>query len=129
VEWREALLLKFLAHLPLTGARGELMKPITVLLFLNMLLLTGCGLQPEESVIVAVYPSRQQCGVEQQMMSCKEIAAYLHDRLKLKTDKKVVVSAVGIDPLPKDDTSLNKIAATIKDLGFQDVRTANFDVK
>jgi hypothetical protein len=91
--------------------------------------LTGCGQLPEESVIVAVYPSRQQCGIDQKMMKCGEIAAYLRDTLKLKTDREVVVSAVSSDPLPKRDDSLDRIAVTIRDAGFKDVRTANFDMK
>jgi hypothetical protein len=106
------------------------MKQTRILSFIGVLaLLPGCGLQQPESVIVAVYPSRQQCGVKKEMMKCGEIAAYLSDTLKLKTDREVVVSAVSSDPLPKLDKSLDKIAQTIRDRGYKKIRTVNFDMK
>lgn len=106
------------------------MKSISVLLIGTALtVLSGCELPQNESVIVAVYPSRQQCGINKERMTCGEIAAYLHDTLKVKSDRRVVVSAVGADPLPKNDTSLDKIAETIRAVGYTNVRTANFNMK
>jgi hypothetical protein len=105
------------------------MEVKTILFGALALMLTGCDTSQYESVIVGVYPSRQQCGIDKEMMKCGEIAAYLRDTLKIKPERRVVVSAVSSDPLPKNDTSLNKIAVTIRDVGFKDVRTANFDVK
>lgn len=90
--------------------------------------LAACGLKQEDSVIVAVYPSKQQCGIEKSMMKCGEIAAYLRDTLKVRPERRVVVSAVGSDPLPKEDKSLGKIAETIRKVGYKDVRTANFEL-
>jgi hypothetical protein len=63
------------------------------------------------------------------MMTCDKVAAYLRDTLKIKLSRQVIVSSVGIDPLPKEDQSLEKIAETITAAGFKDVRTARFDVK
>jgi hypothetical protein len=106
------------------------MRSTTVLFVISLLVaVSGCGSPQNDTVIVAVYPSRQQCGVEKEMMTCGEIAAYLRDTAKINPERRVVVSAVGADPLPKNDTSLNKIAATIRALGYTDVRTANFDMK
>ncbi len=113
----------------------QLMQPInmnsrTVFCLVSLLLaLSGCKPADRDHTTVAVYPSQQQCGVEEKMMPCGEIAAYLRDTLKLKPERLVYVSAVGSDPLPKEDTSLEKIAATLTAAGFTDVRTANFDVK
>lgn len=130
MEWCEALLLKFRLPMSITGCEGAFMKLTKCLLVIGLLpVLSACNLQEEESVIVAVYPSRQQCGIEKQMMKCGEVAAYIHDTLKIQSGRRVVVSAVGIDPLPKDDRSLGKIAETIRAQGYTDVRTANFDMK
>ena len=92
-------------------------------------LLAGCDTSQYESVVVAVYPSRQQCGIDKEMRKCGEMAAYLRDTLKIKATRRVVVSAVSADPLPKNDHSLDKIAETLKTAGYTNVRTANFDVK
>ena len=130
MEWREALLLKFRLPMPISEGEGTFMKLTICLLAVGLLpALSACEFQEEESVIVAVYPSRQQCGIEKEMMKCGEIAAYIHDTLKIASGRRVVVSAVGIDPLPKDDRSLEKIAETIRAQGYTDVRTANFDMK
>ncbi len=94
-----------------------------------LLLLTGCKPPEPDYTTVAVYPTTQQCGVNEQMMPCQKVAAYLRDTLKIKPERQVIVSSVGIDPLPKDDSSLDKIAETITAIGFKDVRTARFDVK
>jgi hypothetical protein len=92
-----------------------------------LLLTAGCKQPEPDYTIVAVYPSTQRCGVNEQMMTCGEVAAYLRDTLKLKPERQVTVSSVGIDPLPKEDQSLEKIAETITAAGFKDVRTARFD--
>jgi len=91
--------------------------------------LSGCKEPPPDYTTVAVYPTAQRCGVDKQMMVCDDIAAYLRDTLKLKPERQIVVSSVGSDPLPKDDPSLNLIAATITAAGFKDVRTARFDLQ
>lgn len=98
---------------------------------LTTILFTLAGCKPPEPAYttVAVYPSRQQCGIEEQMMACGEVAAYLRDTLKLKPDRLIYVSSVGSDPLPKEDTSLEKIADTITAAGFKDVKTARFDLQ
>lgn len=95
----------------------------------GLLLLAGCDTSQYESVIVGVYPSRQQCGVGQEFMKCGEVAAYLRDTKKVKPQREIVVSAVSSDPLPKTDRSLEKIAQTIRDAGYTDVRAVNFDFK
>ncbi len=92
-------------------------------------MLAGCKQPEPDYTTVAVYPTTQQCGVNEQMMTCDKVAAYLHDTLKIKAERQVIVSSVGIDPLPKEDQSLEKIAETITAVGFKDVRTARFDVK
>lgn len=98
------------------------------LLLLSFPLVLAACKPPEPSfTTVAVYPSTQQCGVDEQRMSCKDIAAYLRDTLKLKPERQVIVSSVGSDPLPKEDPSLERIAETITAAGFKDVRTARFD--
>jgi hypothetical protein len=94
-----------------------------------LLVLAGCKQPEPDYTTVAVYPTTQQCGVNEQMMSCDKVAAYLRDTLKIKPGRQVVVSSVGIDPLPKEDQSLEKIAETITAAGFKDVRTARFDMK
>lgn len=96
---------------------------------LVLLLLTSCKQPEPDFTTVAVYPTTQQCGINEQMMSCGAVAAYLRDTLKIKPTRQVIVSSVGIDPLPKEDLSLEKIAETITAVGFKDVRTARFDVK
>jgi hypothetical protein len=93
-----------------------------------LLVLAACKQPEPDHTTVAVYPSTQQCGIDEQMMTCDKAAAYLHDTLKLKPDHQVIVSSVGIDPLSKEDQSLEKIADTITAVGFKDVRTARFDV-
>jgi hypothetical protein len=103
---------------------GRLMR-----LALPLLVLAGCKQPEPDYTTVAVYPTTKQCGVNEQMMTCDKVAAYLHDTLKIKPERQVIVSSVGIDPLPKEDQSLEKIAETITALGFKDVRTARFDVK
>ena len=94
-----------------------------------LMLLAGCKQPEPDYTTVAVYPSKQQCGVNEQMMPCQDVAAYLRDTLKIKPERQVIVSSVGIDPLPKEDQSLEKIAETITAAGFKDVRTARFDMK
>ena len=92
-------------------------------------MLAACKQPEPDYTTVAVYPTTQQCGVNEQMMTCDKVAAYLHDTLKIKSERQVIVSSVGSDPLPKEDQSLEKIAETITAVGFKDVRTARFDVK
>lgn len=91
--------------------------------------LSGCKEPEPDYTTVAVYPTTQQCGVNEQMMVCAEVGTYLRDTLKIKPERQVIVSSVGSDPLSKEDASLNVIAAKIRESGFKDVRTANFDVK
>lgn len=106
------------------------MKSNKVMLLAPLLLiLTSCEQPEPDYTTVAVYPTTQQCGINEQMMTCGQVAAYLRDTLKIKPDRQVIVSSVGIDPLPKEDLSLEKIAETITAVGFKDVRTARFDVK
>jgi|GEM_PF-2228993 len=93
------------------------------------LLIVGCKEPEPDYTTVAVYPSTQQCGINEQMMTCDKVAAYLHDTLKLAPTRQVIVSSVGSDPLPKEDQSLEQIAATIAAVGFKDVRTARFDLQ
>lgn len=113
----------------LMSKSNTLLSSTLSLCALALCTLTGCNVDEQESITVAVYPTTQRCGINEQMMICGEVGAYLRDTLKLKPDRSIIVSAVGIDPLPKDDNSLNKIAETIKAVGFKDVRTANFDVQ
>jgi hypothetical protein len=94
-----------------------------------ILLLTSCKEPEPDYTTVAVYPTTQRCGINEQMMTCDKVAAYLHDTLKIKPDRQIIVSSVGADPLPKEDQSLEKIAATITAIGFKDVRTARFDMQ
>ena len=94
-----------------------------------LLVLAGCKQPETDYTTVAVYPSQRQCGIDDKMMPCQEVAAYLRDTLKLPPEHQVVVSSVGIDPLPKEDNLLDKIAETISAAGFHDVRTARFDLK
>jgi hypothetical protein len=94
-----------------------------------LLMLASCKEPEPDYTTVAVYPTTQQCGIDEQMMTCDKVAAYLHDTLKLSPTKRIVVSSVGSDPLPKEDQSLEKIAETITAVGFKDVRTARFDVQ
>ncbi len=91
-------------------------------------MLAGCK-PPEPDITVGVYPTTQQCGINEQMMTCDKVAAYLHDTLKIKPERQVIVSSVGSDPLPKEDQSLEKIAETITAVGFKEVRTARFDLQ
>jgi hypothetical protein len=100
-----------------------------ILLAPLLLILVSCKDPEPDYTTVAVYPTTQQCGINEQMMTCDQVAAYLRDTLKIKPTRQVIVSSVGIDPLPKDDLSLEKIAETITAVGFKDVRTARFDVK
>jgi hypothetical protein len=92
-----------------------------------LLVLASCKEAEPDYTTVAVYPTTQQCGINEKMMACGAVAAYLHDTLKLSPTRQVIVSSVGIDPLPKEDQSLEKIAETITAVGFKDVRTARFD--
>ncbi len=96
---------------------------------LLLLALAGCKELPPDYTTVAVYPTTQRCGVNDQMLVCGEVAAYLRDTLKLKLGRQIIVSSVGSDPLPKEDQSLEKIAETITAAGFKDVRTARFDMQ
>ena len=91
--------------------------------------LCACKELPPDYTTVAVYPSQQRCGIEEQLMICGDVAAYLRDTLKLNQDRQVIVSEVGSDPLPKEDTSLELIAASITAVGFKDVRTARFSLQ
>lgn len=120
MEWREALLLKF-NLMKLTSLRIAGLPVV--------MLLAACAPADPGYTTVAVYPSRQQCGIDERMMSCPEVAVYLRDTLKLQPDRLVYVSAVSSDPLPKGDASLDSIAKSLADVGFKDVRTANFDLK
>jgi hypothetical protein len=130
MEWRETLLLNTLNSI-IPSPTIEIMSTSRLLLSASLVVLAiaGCKQPEPDYTTVAVYPSQQQCGVEEKMMSCGEIAAYLRDTLKLRPERLVYVSSVGSDPLPKEDTSLERIAETITAVGFKDVRTANFDVK
>ncbi len=104
------------------------MKPNKLLFILPLFVtLAACKPADPDHTTVAVYPSQQQCGGEEKMMSCGEIAAYMRDTLKLNPERRVFVSSVGSDPLPKEDSSLEKIAETITAAGFKDVRTSRFD--
>lgn len=105
------------------------MNTTNVFCLMSVLLLSGCKQPEPDYTTVAVYPTTQQCGVNEQMMTCDKVAVYLRDTLKLPPQRQVFVSSVGIDPLPKEDTSLEKIAETITAAGFKDVRTARFDMQ
>lgn len=102
---------------------------IAIATVVSLLGLSACKEPKPDYTTVAVYPSKQKCGVEEKMMDCGEVAVYLRDSLKLGANRLIYVSSVGGDPLPKEDTSLEKIAATITAIGYKDVRTARFDLK
>ncbi|MGC3982574.1 MAG: hypothetical protein QM808_15100 [Steroidobacteraceae bacterium] len=81
------------------------------------LVLAGCKESEPDYTTVAVYPSQQRCGINEQMMICGDVGTYLRDTLKLKPERQVIVSAVGVDPLPKDDRSLEIIADKVREAG------------
>jgi hypothetical protein len=90
--------------------------------------LSACSMSEDVYATVAVYPSKQQCAIDEQYMNCGEVGEYLRDTLKVGRNRVIFVSAVGMDPIPKDDTSLDLIAQRIRNVGYTDVRTANFDL-
>lgn len=95
----------------------------------SLLLLAGCKQSESGYTTVAVYPTAQQCGVNEQRLACDQVAAYLRNTLKLQSGQPIIVSSVGSDPLPKEDPSLDRIAATLTAADFKDVRTARFDLR
>lgn len=98
---------------------------LTLVLFLCTL--TGCKVEEQEAITVAVYPTTQQCAIKEQAVDCAQVGAYLRDALKIKPERQVVISFTGSDSGSKEDPILNDIAAEVRAAGFKDVRTARFD--
>ncbi len=91
-------------------------------------LLTGCKPPPKE-VVVAVYASTMACVINDKPVRCEETAIYLRDTLKTPANRRIIISAVSSDPLPKDNPLIDRIAEGVRKVGYTDVRTANFDFK
>lgn len=91
-------------------------------------LLTGCQPPPKE-VIVAVYASTLACVINDKPIRCEETAIYLRDTLKIPANRRIYISAVSSDPVPKDNPLLDRIAEGVRKVGYTDVRTSNFDFK
>ena len=92
-------------------------------------LLAACNVEQYEPIAVAVYPSTKTCTIKDKPLDCGKMADYVRDTLKAKADREISVSYAGSEAVPKDDTSLEQIAALIKTAGYVNVRVIRFDMK
>jgi hypothetical protein len=94
------------------------------------LAVTGCGVNQEKALSVVVYPSVKRCTVVQQekeqAVECTQLGVYLRDTLKISAGRRINVSFSGSDSVPKEDSSIDRVAELIRASGFTDVRAYRF---
>lgn len=88
--------------------------------------LAACNAEQEAAITVVVYPTVKRCAIKEQPVECAQLGAYLHDTLKIDVNRRVYVSVAGTDPISKEDTSIDRIAALIRVSGYKDVRALRF---
>jgi hypothetical protein len=91
---------------------------------------TACGVNQEVPLSVVVYPSVKRCTVVQhdkeQEVECAQLGVYLRDTLKINAGRQINVSFSGSDTVPKEDSSIDRVAELIRASGFKDVRAYRF---
>jgi hypothetical protein len=91
---------------------------------------TSCGVNQETPLSVVVYPAVKRCTVVQAEkeleVECTQLGAYLRDTLKISVGRQINVSFSGAESVPKEDTSIDRIAEVIRAAGFKDVRAYRF---
>jgi hypothetical protein len=108
------------------------MLKLPAFLLCLMLGTAACKPLPSSTVIVVVHPAQGRCGIwsedkeQEQPVDCRQLGSYLRDTLKVSADRDISVSLTGAEDVPKEDTSIDIIAAQIRTAGYKKVRTARF---
>src|SRR5689334_808368 len=103
------------------------MRPVAILVFFAVF--AACNTEKDESINIAVYPSTKACTIKDKPIDCGTLGAYIRDEMKATAGRLITVSYAGTATASKDDTSLEQIAALIKETGYSNVRVIRYDMK